>query len=138
MSVVIKQLLINQIKLPMDMINIIKDYCFYNIEEMTKKNKLLLHRVITSAEYTRANKFNNDPDYSDDDPHWSFGFATINPFNEVLQLQGYICSYCGNFQRPYTNIYLEYCVECKCEDYVQELLEFEDYDSHDEEDDFDP
>jgi hypothetical protein len=112
----------NQMRLPMDMITIIKEYAFYNIEENTKKNKLKLHRVILSAESTRANRFNNYADYSDNDPHWSFGFSYRNPYNENIQLQAIMCLYCGQYQRPYSFSYLENCVECKCEDYVQELL----------------
>ncbi len=55
MSILAKQLIMNEIRLPMDMINIIKDYSFYNIEEVAKKNKEKVSRVIDLAEYSRAN-----------------------------------------------------------------------------------
>ncbi len=102
MSVITKQLVMNQIRLPMDMINVIKEYCFYNIEEITKKNKLKLHRVIISAEFTRANKFNNESDYSDDDPRWYFGFEYHNIYNEQIQLQAIMCLDCGQYSHLYS------------------------------------
>ena len=96
----------NQMRLPMDMINVIKEYVFYNIEEITKKNKLQLHRVILSA-VTRANNCTNDPNYSDDDPRWYFGFEVPNVHNEKIQLQALMCFDCGQYHHIYTltNVY---------------------------------
>jgi hypothetical protein len=134
MSVITKQLVMNQMKLPMDMINVIKEYAFYNIEEQTKKNKLKLHRVIILAEFTRANKFNNDPDYSDDDPHWSFGFEVPNDYNEQIQLQGNMCFDCGQYHHMYTltNYKISENAICKCgdEEYDYQEDEGSDYDDY--------
>jgi hypothetical protein len=102
MSIVTKQLIINEIRLPMDMINIIKEYSFYNIEEIAKQNKEKVSRVIVSAEYTRANRFGNNPTYSDNEEFWAFGFAhRDSSCVESLQIQATNCSTCGN--------YIEYC-----------------------------
>ena len=100
MSVITKQLIINEIRLPTDMINIIKEYSFYNIVEETKKNKEKVCRAIVSAEYSRANNFHNDPDYSDDDENWAFGYVS-NACGEEIQFQATNCSDCGN--------YIHYC-----------------------------
>ena len=77
MSIVTKQLIMNEIPLPTDMINIIKEYSFYNIEEVAKKNKEKVSRAIVSAEYSRANRFNNDPTYTDNDENWGLGATEI-------------------------------------------------------------
>jgi hypothetical protein len=92
----------NEIRLPMDMINIIKEYSFYNIIEEAKKNKEKVCRVILSAEYSRANRFNHDPTYSDNDENWCFGYAHLDSSCvESIQLQATNCSICGN--------YIHYC-----------------------------
>jgi len=102
MSIVTKQLIMNEIRLPTDMINIIKEYSFYNIEEVTKKNKEKVSRVIVLAEYSRANRFNNDPTYTDNDENWCFGYAHLDSSCvESIQLQATNCSICGN--------YIHYC-----------------------------
>ena len=98
MSIIKKQLIMNEIRLPMDMINIIKEYCFTIIEEVTKRNKYKIHRIITSAESTRANCCNYMEDYSDDDPHWCFGVGISNEYKETLQIQALMCSDCGEYQ----------------------------------------
>lgn len=50
MSIITKQLILNEIQLPTDVVNIIKEFCFVNIEEVTKKNKLKINRIIQSAD----------------------------------------------------------------------------------------
>jgi len=98
MSIVAKQLIMNEIRLPTDMINIIKDYSFYNIEEVAKKNKEKVCRAIVSAEFSRANRFNSDPEYSDGDENWVFGYEyETNGYGEKIQLQARNCSECGNY-----------------------------------------
>lgn len=120
----------NQMRLPMDMITVIKEYAFYNIEENTKKNKLKLHSAIKSAEFTRANKYNNDPEYSDNDPHWSFGFEVPNVYNEKIQIQALMCLDCGQYHHIYrlTNHKISDNAVCNCEH--EEEDEGSDYDDY--------
>jgi hypothetical protein len=133
MSIVTKQLIMNEIRLPMDVINIIKDYSFYNIEQVAKKNKEKVSRAIDSAEYSRANRFNNDPTYSDNDENWAFGYAYGEKYyGERIQLQATNCSVCGN--------YIHYChdfnvksIICHCWDQINEEWNIEDLYSDDEE-----
>ena len=92
-------------------------YCFYNIIEQTKKNKLKLCLVINLVEFSRANRFNNDPDYSDDDENWVFGYMfdsiAATAANERLQLQATNCSTCGNYVKT-LNYRLATSLLCKC------------------------
>lgn len=92
MSVIAKQLVINKINLPKEILDNVKDYCFYNIEEVTKQNKLKLSRAIVSAECSRANRFRDERNYSDNDEVWAFGAC-----DENIQLQAANCSKCGNY-----------------------------------------
>lgn len=122
----------NQMRLPMDMITVIKEYAFYNIEENTKKNKLKLHSAIKSAEFTRANNCNNDADYSDNDPHWSFGFEVPNVYNEKIQIQALMCLDCGQYHHMYslTNHKISDNAICKCDDEFDDENEGSDYDDY--------
>lgn len=134
MSIITKQLIMNKIRLPTDMINIIKEYSFYNIEEVAKKNKEKVCRAIVLAEYSRANRFNNIPSYSDNDENWVFGYAYGEKYyGEMIQLQATNCSVCGN--------YIHYChdfninsIICHCWDQNHEEWNIEDLYSDDEED----
>jgi hypothetical protein len=135
MSIVTKQLIMNEIRLPTDMINIIKEYSFYNIEEVAKKNKQTVCRAIVSAEYSRANRFNSDPEYSDGDENWVFGYDyEANAYGEEIQLQATNCSTCGN--------YIHYChnfdvreIICHCWDQHDDGWNTDDLYSDDEEED---
>jgi hypothetical protein len=116
MSILTKQLIMNEIRLPMDMINIIKEYSFYNIVEETKKKKEKVCRAIVSAEFSRANRFNSDPTYSDNDESWMFGYDyETNAYGEEIQLQATICSTCGNYIH-YCHDYTINSIICHCGD----------------------
>ena len=133
MSIVTKQLIMNEIRLPTDMINIIKEYSFYNIEEVAKKNKEKVCRAIVSVEFSRANRFNGDPNYSDNDENWVFGYDyETNEYEEQIQLQATNCSVCCN--------YIHYChdfnissIICHCWDQIPEDWNIDDLYSDDEE-----
>jgi hypothetical protein len=152
-----KQLSIRRLPLPTDMLNAIKDYCFYNIEEVTKKNKKEVIKEINSAHVTRANRFNDSEDYSDEDPYWCFGFD-FDPTNmpkKVLQLQAIMCVDCGEYRygtyrTNHGNVelirdHIECKIRCKCfhdkhvenyheEDNLDEAFYQEDEEDQEEED----
>ena len=115
MSVITKQLIINELRLPKELIDIIKQYCFYNIEEVAKKNKLKTVRLIESVEYSRANRFGGDPYYSDSEEHWTFGFAYNESNKDTLQLQATNCSMCGNYTF-YCHDFTIHSIVCYCWD----------------------
>ena len=127
MSIVTKQLIMNEIRLPTVLIDIIKEYTFYNIVEETKKNKLKINRAITAAEYSRANNFNNDQDYSDREEHWSFGYdCESNSVGEKIQLQATNCVDCGN--------YIHYCHDFNISSVICHCWDQEDDDGWDTDD----
>jgi len=91
------------------------------IEEITKKNKEELIKEINSAE-TRANRFNDSEDYSDDEPHWSFR-VDFDP-TKLLQLQAVMCVDCGEYRHgtyrtnrgnvEFISESVECKIRCKC------------------------
>jgi hypothetical protein len=116
-----KQLSVNRLPLPTDMLNTIKDYCFYNIDAVTKKNKKELIKQINSADVSRANRFNDHEDYSDEHPLWSFGFYSVMP--RKVFLEGLMCLDCGDYihglyRKNVEKVELIHCFEsgiiCKC------------------------
>lgn len=93
-----KQLLINSLNAPVELLDIIKSYCFYDKKtfEMIQYAKLLKERtnVIIKRAISRANNFDNDPEYHEDDGHWFFGY-----YDEIekIQIQATNCRFCGNY-----------------------------------------
>ena len=110
--------LINNLKIPLELCNLIKEYTYYDnksinfLKELTKQKKEI--RLIKSA-WSRNNIPNwlLNPmeiltEYTD---HWIFGFCSDRDFfyedhsldsriheYEKLQLQGESCSKCGEFK----------------------------------------
>jgi hypothetical protein len=132
MSIVTKQLIINELNLPMDMVNVIKEYTFYNIEEIAKKNKEKVCRAIVLADFSRANRFNGDPNYSDNDESWMFGYAYESVTEEEIQLQATNCSTCGNYIY-YCHDYTINSITCHCGDQNNNGWNTDDLYSDDEE-----
>jgi hypothetical protein len=91
MNIITKQLILNEIQLPTDVINIIKEFCFVNIEEVAKQNKLKINRIIRSADlYTYSES---------DDGCWHFEIhENENEYGEKFKLKGFHCSNCGNYR----------------------------------------
>jgi hypothetical protein len=97
--------------LPPDIINIIKEFCFYDVKTWEiirniKHNKTLVNFYINTAisRYNPYNFFNNDGDdgggdglANDEDEHWIFW-----PFSDIVgvkyQLQAFNCRFCGNYK----------------------------------------
>jgi hypothetical protein len=80
--------------LPMDMINEVKSFCFYDIVTGdARKVRKNVNDLIKEA-MSRANGYGGININSDVGSHWSFGF-THN--NERLQLQAVNCFRCGNY-----------------------------------------
>ena len=99
MSIII-QLHMNRLNLPREMLDTIKAYLFYDtktyhIIQNAKKQKQITNNLINSA-MSRANRFKNDPYYTDDEEVWAFGFSADH-LTEDMQLQSVNCYYCGNY-----------------------------------------
>jgi hypothetical protein len=97
-----KQLLINQINLSIDLLNEIKNYCFYDVKSWetinfikTKKNRI--HNLFKNYTISRANPHNLYSDDEDSGEHWSFWtFNQEDGHNR--QFQALNCKYCGNYK----------------------------------------
>ena len=81
----------SRLNLPMEMIHIIKDYCFHTIEEVAKQNKKKAIRLIRNAELTRIN-------YDDNNPKWRLEFPKGNMYGDKFILDAGFCRVCGNYK----------------------------------------
>jgi len=95
------QLHVNRLNFPREILDVIKSYLFYdtktyNIIQYAKKQKQITNDLINTAEMSRANNFGNDPNYTDDEEFWLFGFMSEH-LTEDIQLQSINCYYCGNY-----------------------------------------
>lgn len=130
MSIIAKQLVINKIPLPTDMIYIIKDYCFYNIVEETKKKKLSINHLILGA---ICQKSEESSEYSYtrwifgyDFPEW-YGLGNVTSYHirrETLRLEAVSCKICGDYLET-SNLRLPSAARCKCY-YIEDDLDMVD------------
>lgn len=122
---VTKQLLINAIPLPMDVLGIVKEFSFYDVEtvaiiaryKLNKKNMLaelsnpIDFQSSTEFDGSWASVFWKQDDLSeigseeeDDDPYWDQMIAASN------------CLSCGNYESCYNMAMddLPECIRCRC------------------------
>jgi hypothetical protein len=90
-TIVQKQLVMSGLNLPIEMIDIIKDYCFHNIVEVAKQNKKRAIRLIGNGELTRIN-------YDDTNPKWRFEIPKGNMYGDKFILDAGFCKDCGNYK----------------------------------------
>ena len=105
MNIISKQLILNEIQLPTDVINIIKEFCFIDIEEVTKKNKLKINHIIRSAILST---------YEDHGDYW---FFELHEYGEKIELRGNNCLECGNYSSYFcktTDNYFYNLTTCTC------------------------
>jgi hypothetical protein len=95
MSIIVKkQVVINRIKLPPDVLSVVKDYIFndtakYMLKIKAKKNIIL--RQINTTTYSGKNLIDND------NFEGSWHFWVENDEN-CPQFQAYFCTKCGNYE----------------------------------------
>jgi hypothetical protein len=94
MSIIDKQLAINSIKLPMDVINMIKDFIFYDQRNKTKNKKNKLIARIKSLHYTAL-------DYGE----YQLNYTGLIFDGEYLNVNGIIIE-----DNPH--IYCDFCLKC--------------------------
>ena len=98
-----KLLTINKINLPLDVLNIVKDYMFYTLNSMTHVRKLITEKKeldLIKKAWSRNNILNIFNQHSSRlyEEHWIFGFTYENGPNETVQLQGVNCKKCGEYE----------------------------------------
>jgi hypothetical protein len=107
-----KEFMLNCVKLPMDVITVIKSFSFYDLkmakiirkakEDKRKINQTILEAVTIQHPTTEEVIFYGTVDeYLPE--HWAFGY--IDHPTERIQLQGLNCLNCGNYMywNPGTN-----------------------------------
>ena len=119
-SSITKQLFINRLKVPQDLLPIIKSYCFYDVEtwetiQFIKFKKNRIHHLLNNTTISRA----CPEDYFDDGPeideHWVFSVFESDDKNNP-QFQAINCSLCGEYKGTssvFSN--LPEKIKCKCQ-----------------------
>ena len=105
--IIYKQLIINSIELPLELLNEVKNYLFYDKISAESKNKK--RRLI--------NQFKRwlwyQPDF--EDGHWALCYRY------EIQMQGINCRCCGQFKEDFSN---QPSMTCFCDqEYVEEIME---------------
>lgn len=115
-----KLLTINNLRLPLDVLNIVKDYTFYTVNSMAHTRKLITEKKeleLIKKAWSRNNiwnKFHYETERMFEE-HWIFGFTYHNGPNETLQLQGVNCKKCGEYEtnrysyHPHLHSNLPFC-----------------------------
>jgi len=93
-EIIKKQVVINRIKLPYEILSVIKDYVFndivkYMLKIKAKKNIIL--RQINTTTYSGKNIINND----DFEGAWHFW---VENDENCHQFQAFFCHKCGNYE----------------------------------------
>jgi hypothetical protein len=99
-----KQLIINQINLPNDLLNEIKSFCFYDIKSwktiiFIKSKKRRIHDIFEKSTISRANPYDfylNDA--ADSQENWVFKTFDEKYGNNNIQIQAVNCKHCGNYK----------------------------------------
>ena len=110
---------------PTCILDLIKSFLFYDIEtykimQIAKLNKKKVFYIINNVNLSRANNFDNDPYYSNDDEHWCFGCYSNSLLNEKIRMQAVNCYFCGNYlYHSGDNELYSDNIYCKCNiDYI--------------------
>lgn len=130
MTTIDKSCLITQLQVPEVISDIIKSFVFYNIDEITAKNKVKNDELVISV-------INHGIFLGEDEEHWSKEIYAVEfddnneiiSNNSVLQMQSINCRVCGNYWRIADTISQ---IKCKCHD-NEELYDDE---TDEEEDDY--
>ena len=96
-EIIKKQVVINRIKLPYEVLSVVKDYIFNdNTKYMSKikEKKNVILNEINNTRYSGKNLIDNDDDF---DFKGSWHFWIENDEN-CRQFQAYFCTKCGNYQ----------------------------------------
>ena len=105
-----KQLCINRIPLCDDVINIIKGYCFYDIQTLSIKNlKPIVDRFKTAvfSRFRPNDAYDTDNNNSDNCEHWMTNLSFVynsdridEIINDEILFQEANCHICGGFMSP--------------------------------------
>jgi hypothetical protein len=97
-----KQLCINQLNLPFELINEIKEFCFYDIKSwemmnFIKNKKRRIHDIFENATISRANPYDLYVYDENTDEQWAF-WTFDEDDGPNKQFQAFNCKCCGNYK----------------------------------------
>jgi hypothetical protein len=146
-----KLIAVNAICLPNELIEVVKDYAFYDKSSLPYIKKMSSFKAPINDTIKHAISRNNPRIFQDsvEDPnaeeYWCFGFDDDD--TERLQLQGNNCFRCGNYNVVGNNQLLRHCrknvphIMCCCSTNIyygwDNQDEIEDFDNDSEYEDFD-
>lgn len=129
MTSIVKQLLINQLDIPSDLFDKIKEFCFYDIKswetmQFIRYKKKIIHDIFVNHTISRANPY----DWLIDDKHWVVWINTPED-NIRCQFQGVNCTICGNYIQDYATSYIPIKILCNCtfSDDDSDYIDYDDY-----------
>lgn len=116
MTSIVKQLLINQLDIPVDLFDKIKEFCFYDIKswetiQFIRYKKEVINNIFTNHTISRANP--SDWWDDNDDEHWAFWVDTPEDESKC-QFQGSNCMACGNYIPETCQPYVATNIRCSC------------------------
>lgn len=114
---IIKQIYINNLNLSNDILNEIKDYCFYDIKswetiQFIRYKKKIIDHIFKNQTISRANI--SDFYYNDNEEHWNVWVNTMEDTYKC-QFQAINCIFCGNYKHFNKGIYIDR-IMCHCND----------------------
>ena len=130
-----KQLCMNQLNLPFELINEIKGFCFYDIKSwemmnFIKNKKRRIHDIFENATISRANPYDLYVYDENTDEQWVF-WTFDEDDGPNKQFQAFNCKCCGNYKVFENDIIFHtdkiicYCIGDIEDDYDDEDDEFQ-------------
>lgn len=110
-DMIYKQLIINSIRLPMDMVNEIKDFLFNTYENFIKRKKRELVETFRIIYHTRISIPFIVTQPTDIPERWVFII-----YEKSKVISGYNCYMCGQYLKSQNNhVNNSECIYCSCE-----------------------
>jgi hypothetical protein len=134
---IVKQMCINSMNLPYDVLNEIKSYCFYDTKSwelmnFIKYKKQRICYLFKNATISRANPYDLFLHDENTDEQWVF-WTFDDDDGPNKQIKSLTCKFCGNYKIIANENYYTNKIICHCNDYddLPDLIEITD-----DEDDF--
>jgi hypothetical protein len=109
-----KQMIINRLPLPEDILGEIKELIFF--DKITSKNRQQKKKIIETIRYS-AHTMVNPIYFDNNDLDFNMGYYTFTNYTEYegwIQLQNYFCLECGNYIIHYVQSPASHKVGCNC------------------------
>jgi hypothetical protein len=136
-----KQMCINSMNLPYDVLNEIKSYCFYDTKSwetitFIKYKKQRICYLFKNATISRANPHDVYFHNENTDEQWAF-WTFDEDDGPNKQFQAYNCKCCGNYKLISNEFNIINKISCQCNNDYDDLPDLISINSDDEESEFD-